>query len=155
LDDWLETAGNTLSGLMATYKNSVQDLDLGPRALEYKADTIRDTLSSPTIGISRELATPTAWGTIAPLSTKLEEFGNKEVITPHRLSSEIAKCESRLRSQLDSSVHDIADTKGANVEAQLTELKSTLLQSFKVIQASMVKTTEEYRDSNPSSKPYA
>jgi hypothetical protein len=120
---------------MATYENSVQDLDMRLRALEYKAGTIRDTLGSPTIGISRELATPTAWGTIASPCTKLEEFGNKEVITPHRLSTEIAKCESCLRSQLDSRVQDIADTKGPNVEAQLAELKVTLLQTVKVIQA--------------------
>jgi hypothetical protein len=80
LDDGLENAGNTLAGLMATYKSSVKELDMGLRVLEYKADTIRDTLGFRTMGISSELATPTAWGTIASLSTKLEEFEPEAIV---------------------------------------------------------------------------
>jgi hypothetical protein len=52
LDEGLETAGNTLAELMSTYETSVQDLDMGLRALEYKANSIRDTLGSPNLGIS-------------------------------------------------------------------------------------------------------
>jgi hypothetical protein len=117
--------------------------------------TIRDTLGSPNLGIPRELAIPTTWGTITSLLTKLEEFGSKEVVTPQGLSNEISKCEARLRSQLEGRVKEIADTKGASVEAQLAELKSTLLQSVKVIQARCIgsdKTTVEYLDWSPSLK---
>jgi hypothetical protein len=93
MDDGLEMAGNTLAELMTTYETSVQDLSMGLRALEYKANTIRDTLGAPNLGISRELATPMAWGTIASLSNKVEEFGSIEIVTPHKLANEIAKSE--------------------------------------------------------------
>jgi hypothetical protein len=40
MDDGLEMAGNTLAELMSTYEASVEDLSMGLRPLEYKADTI-------------------------------------------------------------------------------------------------------------------
>jgi hypothetical protein len=135
LDDGLETAGNTLAGLMSTYETSVQDLDMGLRALEYKADAMRDTLGSPSLGISRDLATPTAWGAIASLSTKLEEIESKDIVTPQKLSDEILTSETRLRSQLEGRVKALAATKSASVDAQMDAFKVTLLQSLKVIHA--------------------
>jgi hypothetical protein len=103
--------------------------------LEYKADTIRDALGAPNLGISRELATSTVWGTIASLSNKVEEFGSIEIVTPaHKLANEIAKSESKVKASLDSQVKEIAHSKAASVEAQITDLKATLLQSVKVIQ---------------------
>jgi hypothetical protein len=98
----LKMAGNTLTELMSTYESSVQDLSMGMRALEYKADTIRDALGAPNLGISRDLVTPTAWGTIASLSNKVEEFGSIKIVTPHKLANELAKSESKQKASLDS-----------------------------------------------------
>jgi hypothetical protein len=134
MKDGLVMAGNILAELMTMYETSVQDLSMGLRALEYKADTIRDALGAPNLGISRDLATPTAWDTIASLSNKVEKFDSIEIVTPYKLAKEIALSKSKLKANLDQQVKEIAHTKAASVEAQIADLKSTLLQSVKVIQ---------------------
>jgi hypothetical protein len=75
-----------------------------------------------------------AWGTITSLSNKVEEFGSIEIVTSHKLANEIAKSESKLKASLDNQVKEIAHAKAASVEAQIADLKTTLLQSVKVIQ---------------------
>jgi hypothetical protein len=96
LDDGLEQAGITLAMLMTTYETSVKDLEIGLRALEYKADSIQDTVGILTSLLSREVASPTAWGTIASIAMKLDEFGKMEVVAPGRLNSDLGKIETKL-----------------------------------------------------------
>jgi hypothetical protein len=64
----------------------------------------------------------------------VEKFDSIEIVTPYKLAKEIAISESKLKANLDQQVKEIAHTKAVSVEAQIADLKSTLLQSVKVIQ---------------------
>jgi hypothetical protein len=122
LDDGLEHAGITLAELMNTYETSVKDLEMGLRALEYKADSIRNTVGAPTSLLSRELASPTAWGTVASIAMKLDEFSKVEVITPARLNADLGKTESK---KLLSKMETVAASRVDSMQGQILGLQQS------------------------------
>jgi hypothetical protein len=94
VDTSLANTTEILMSFMVNYEVSFKDLARGLKSLELRVFKIQDELGNPSAGLSKELASPTAWGTISSIASKLGDLeGN--VISALELRTSIQSSESR------------------------------------------------------------
>jgi hypothetical protein len=141
VDTSLADTAEILMSFMANYELSFKDLARGLKSLELRVSEIRDELGNPSAGLSEEFASPTAWGTISSIASKLGDLeGN--VISASELRTSIQSSESRALAtfnpkiealnlkqfKLSSDVRELMLRSSTTpLDAKVQEVKATLL----------------------------
>eukprot|EP00978_Attheya_sp_CCMP212_P029175 scaffold102958_cov58-Attheya_sp.AAC.5 len=141
VDTSLADTAEILMSFMAKYEFSFKDLARGLKSLELHVSEIRDELGNPSAGLSEDFASPTAWGTISSIASKLGDLeGN--IISASELRTSIQSSESRALATFNPKIEAlnlkqfmlISDVRElmlrlstTPLDAKVQEVKATLL----------------------------
>jgi hypothetical protein len=78
LDDGLEKTSNSLLVFTTEYEESAREENLGLRALEHKMDKLGREIGSKPRALKADIDTPTAWGSIGALASKVDALGKDQ-----------------------------------------------------------------------------
>jgi hypothetical protein len=114
-----ETAEIVMTFLTA-YETSAKEFSRGLKSLELRITDVTDDTGSPPEGLSEEFASPSIWGTISSLASKLGDL-EKQAIGADELSNTIKAVEARLLARLTSDTN-MLDTKHASLASDVRVL---------------------------------
>jgi hypothetical protein len=148
MDIGLEETSHLLLQFMTSYEESSLLLSKGLKSIEYRAASFENEFGSPPSTLSPEFASPTAWGTIAGIASKVTEI-DSQMISTFDLRAAIVTSEQRTRVFVDPVFKDVksleervvarvktllaAMTSNHELSFSVGELKATLVEAIRLL----------------------
>jgi hypothetical protein len=97
MEDGLFDTSEVLLRLLVDYDTTVKTMALGISSLEFRANSFYKEFGTPSIGLAAEFTSPTAWGTIAGIASKVTEM-DAHMLRPQELNKAIVASEDRSKA---------------------------------------------------------